>query len=269
MKNSRRAPYILAAVMVCLSAKAALANGIIHDPAMGVERGDLSTAIFQGANFVPGGSGGGIFGFYNADVNNITELLFELNIEPNLDVTLVQSSFSCDSGNLNPFFYYCGVQYVQSTGLLGIGFWGTNPAPTPGTANPLDEVGLHVGIPPLLSGCAATPDATGCTDVGHFAITLNDNFALTGTSGGWNNTNSPGLFTANGVTFVVADISTVYGATPMVLGTPEPATFAMMGGALIGLGFLAKRLKKRAPATSAEADRIPRASTVPDAAPPA
>jgi hypothetical protein len=237
---------------------------------MAIEQDSLSNAIFQGANFVPSGGGGGVFGFYNSSTNNITELLFEVMIQPNLAQTLVQASFGCDSGNMNPFFYFCSVQYVPSTGLLGIGFWGTNPAPTPGTANPLDEAGLHVGIPPLLSGCAGNPDGAGCTDVGHFAITLNDNFALAGSGGGWNNTNSPGLFTPNGPTFVVSQISTVYGATPEDLGVPEPATFALMGGALLGLGWLAKRrMKRRAAATFEAAGRRPGASTVPDAAPPA
>ena len=260
MHRSRRNPYLLAAA-ICLICGTARANGIIHDPAMGVERGDLSTAIFQGANFVPAGAGGGVFGFYNASVNNITELMFQVLIAPNLDLSVVQQSFACDGGNANPFFFYCSIQYVQSQGLLGIAFWGTYPAATPGTTNPLDEVGLHMGIPPLTTGCAATPDAAGCTDVGHFTIVLNDNFAMTGTDGGWNNTNSPGLFTANGVTFVATQISTVYGATPEVLA-PEPATFAMMGGALIGLGWLTRRRTKKRDTTSPAAGRTPGASTV-------
>jgi hypothetical protein len=242
--SRRQWTYILVVAALLTCEGRAHANGIIHDPAMGVERGDFSTAIFQGANFVPSGGGGGIFGFYNASTNNITELLFEADIQPNLDYTLIQQSFTCDGGNNNPFFYFCSVQYVPSTGLLGIGFWGTNPAPVPGTANPPDEAGLHDGIPPLLAGCLSDPEGVGCTDVGHFAITLNDNFALSGSNGGWNNTNSPGLFTSNGVTFVVAQLSTVYGATPEVL--PEPATLATMGGALIALGWLVKR-KRRAP----------------------
>jgi PEP-CTERM motif len=265
----RRCPYILVAV-ACLACGSARANGIIHDPAMGVERGDLSTAIFQGSNFVPAGSGGGVFGFYNASVNNITELMFEVGIAPNLDLTTVQSSFSCDTGNANPFFFYCSVQYVPSTGLLGIAFWGTYPAPTPGTTSPPDEVGFHYGIPPLASGCAGTPDSPGCTDVGHFAITLNDNFSLNGVGGGWNDTNSPGLFTANGVTFTATDISTVFGATPQDLNAPEPATFAMMGGSLIGLGWLVRRrTKKRAAATCPATGRTPGASIVHACAPPA
>jgi hypothetical protein len=259
--------------LVLAACLAAQANGIIHDPSMGVEKDAFSTAIFQGANFVPSGGGGGVFGFYNAGTQNITELLFEVGIAPNLSPTLVQQAFSCNLGNGNPFFINCSVQYLPSTGLLGIGFWGTYPAPPPGTTNPLDEAGLYYGIPPLLSSCAGTPDGPGCTDVGHFAITLNTNFALSGSDGGWNNTNSPGLFTANGVTFVVSEISTVYGATPFdlsTLDTPEPATFALMGGALLGLGWLAKRqAKKRAAVTSAATGRRPGASTILDAAPPA
>src|SRR5579884_3684534 len=106
MTNPRRLSYILAVTALWAAGGAARASGIIHDPAMGVERGDLSTAIFQGANFAPGGGGGGIFGFYNAGTNNITELLFEVDIAPGLDPGLVQSAFSCDSGNSNPFFYF-------------------------------------------------------------------------------------------------------------------------------------------------------------------
>ena len=229
---------------VCLAAHA---SGIIHDPSMGVEQDAFSTAIFQGSNFVPTGGGGGVFGFYNAGAVNITELMFEVNIALNLDPSEVGQSFACDQGNANPFFFYCSVQYVPATGLLGIAFWGTNPAPVPGTATPLDEVGLHDGIPPLLSGCASTPDATGCTNVGHFAITLNTNFSLTGTSGGWNNSNSPGLFQSGGVTFTTTTLSTTFGSIPQDLsaGAPEPAPMAMMGGALIGLGWLAKRRRQK------------------------
>jgi hypothetical protein len=152
-------------------------------------------------------------------------------------------SFTCDSGNANPYFFYCSVQYVPTTGLLAISFWGTNPAPDPATVTPADEVGLHYGIPPLASGCAATPDGPGCTDVGHFALTLNSNFQLTGNDGGWNNTNSPGLFQQSGVTFVTQDISTVYGAAPVDLlaEVPEPANSGLTGAALLALGALLRR----------------------------
>ena len=221
------------------------ANGIISDPSMGVERDSLSTAIFQGSSFAPAAGGGGVFGFYNTYSQNITELMFTTDIVPNLSPALVQQSFTCDQGNANPFFFYCSIQYLPSTGELGIAFWGTNLPPAPGTVMPGDEVGLHDGIPPLLSGCLNTPDAPGCTDVGHFAITLNYNYSLNGTLGGWNNTNSPGLFNPNGVTITAADISTMYLATPPLLQAPpevpEPGTLALVAFGFLGFAWAVKR----------------------------
>ncbi len=254
MKHYRRGGYILLGSALLLACGfRGQANGIIHDPAVGVERGDFSSMIQQGVNFVPLADGGGVFGFYNGSTSNITQLLFDVNIQPNLDFSIVQQSFTCDQGNLNPFFYNCSVQYAPATGLLGIAFWGTNLPPTPGTATPLDEAGLHDGIPPLLSGCLGTPEATGCNDVGHFAITLNNNFSLSGSTGGWNNTNSPGLFLNSGVTITAAVVSTQYVPYSITVPddltipgeAPEPATFVLMGGALIGLGFLARRSRWR------------------------
>ncbi|HLH20017.1 MAG TPA: PEP-CTERM sorting domain-containing protein [Bryobacteraceae bacterium] len=274
MKRHRRpGTYILLGSALLLACGfRAQANGIIHDPAMGVEKGDFSSMIYQGVNFVPLSGGGGVFGFYNGASQNITQLLFDIDIQPNLDPSVVAQAFTCDQGNLNPFFYNCNVQYVQSTGQLGIAFYGTNQPPAPGTVTPADEAGLHDGIPPLLSGCSTTPDATGCNDVGHFAITLNNNFSLSGSSGGWNNTNSPGLFLNSGVTITAAVVSTTYypytgTGLPADLDLPEPGTSVLIGGALLALGLMARRRRRSAAFTCAEAARIPPVSKAPAGAP--
>ena len=274
MKNHRRfCSYILLGSALLLAGSfRAQANGIIHDPAMGVEKGDFSTLIYQGVNFVPLSGGGGVFGFYNGSSQNITQLLFDVNIQPNLDPSVVAQAFTCDQGNLNPFFYNCNVQYVQSTGELGIAFYGTGQPPAPGTVTPADEAGLHDGIPPLLSGCSSTPDATGCNDVGHFAITLNNNFSLSGSNGGWNNTNSPGLFLNSGVTITAAVVSTTYYpytgiSLPPDLELPEPGTSLLIGGALLALALMARHSRRRTASTCAEADRTPLASKAPAGAP--
>jgi hypothetical protein len=57
------------------------ANGII-DPQMKILEDELSDAIVQGMTFGPNGSGGGVFGFFNATGDTITELTFETLIKP-------------------------------------------------------------------------------------------------------------------------------------------------------------------------------------------
>jgi hypothetical protein len=72
--------------------------------------------------------------------------------------------------------------------VLTVAFWGTNPLAE------VDQfqLGNHERIPPPLAGCAATPDAAGCTGLGHFAIDLNDTIPVDG--GGWSNAANPLLF---------------------------------------------------------------------------
>jgi hypothetical protein len=220
---------------------AAYANGIIHDPSMAVEAGDFSSALYPGTNFVPTADGGGMIGFYNATNHYITVLQFQAYIATFLDDNTIQASFACAEGNISPFFKECSVQYVPTTGLLAFSFWDTNPLTGSETG---DQAGAQKGIPTLLPGCAATPDAVGCNDVGHFAINLNNNFFHVGDSGGWNNTNSPGLFLPSGPVFIATQISTIFGDEPIDL--PEPATLAMMGGALVALGWMLRR-RSRSP----------------------
>ncbi len=210
------------------------------DPEMGLDSGSLSDPISTSTIFRPT-NGGGVFGFFNSSDSLITALIFRTTILPGLTQQQIAGVFNCNDANTealpNPFFLDCSVSYTQD-GTLRIDFFGVNP-PTP---NPFggDLVGLHEGIPPILPGCRDTPDAPGCTDVGHFRITLNDGFVTTGANGGWAPDKTPGVFTADGPTFGVAEID--------LAGAPEPATVVLSFSALLGLaGF--GRLRKRRPKT--------------------
>jgi len=215
----------------------ARANGII-DPVMRVLDDDFSNAILQGTTFFPNGTGGGVFGFFNPTNTNITEIAFQATILPGLDQSTISSAFACNQGNFNPFFQFCSVSYLPSTGTLQIAFWGTNPVTNPS--------GLQQGVPTLPSGCLLTPDAVGCTTQGHFAISLADTFDINASdqSGGWSSTKNPLLFAVNQPTFVTTEIGTVFGAVPTTL-TPEPATVGIAGGGLALLVWLSARRRRR------------------------
>src|SRR6202023_1587271 len=121
--------------------------------------------------------------------------VFQVSIATGLEQGTINTAFNCQQSN--PFFLGCFINYVPTTGLLSIGFSGVNPP---------NQFGQKEGIPPLLPGCLSNPDAPGCRDVGHFIITLNDNFALNGASGGWSQTANPVLFPMSQITFGVAEI---------------------------------------------------------------
>jgi hypothetical protein len=200
------------------------------DPSMGLDSGSLSDPISTQTIFRPI-NGGGVFGFFNAGTSLITQLIFQTTILPNLTPQQIAGVFTCNDANTqalpNPFFLNCAVNYTQD-GALRIDFFGVNP-PTPDPFGG-DLVGLHEGIPPILPGCRNTPDAQGCTDVGHFLITLNDGFLTTGANGGWSPDRTPGVFTADGPTFGVAEID--------LAGAPEPATAVLSLSALLALAVL-------------------------------
>jgi hypothetical protein len=223
--------------MMLAASGMARANGII-DPVMRVLDDDFSNAILKGTTFFPNGTGGGVFGFFNATNQNITEVTFQATILPNLDQTTISSAFACNQGNFNPFFQFCSVSYLPSNGTLQIAFWGTTPVTNPGAP--------QQGVPTLPSGCLATPDAPGCGTQGHFAISLADTFDIHAgdQSGGWSFAKNPLLFTAGGPTFVTTDLSTVFGATPTSL-VPEPAPIGIVGGGLAMLVWLSARRRPR------------------------
>ena len=228
--------------LLVLSAAAARA-GVISDPQMGVEAGDLSQPITTGVNFIPN-SGGGVFGFYNGTGQIITELVFQTTILSGLNLTQDQINgvFTCNapstSGHPNPFFLDCSVGYVNLTGLLTISFYGVYPPD--GDELPTDpfpqanEVGEQEGIPPILPGCSSNPDSDACRDVGHFLITLNTDFAVAGASGGWSNTATPGIFTPSGPTFTVAEVD----------AAPEPSPAILLAPALLCLVGIARKARR-------------------------
>jgi len=224
------------ALMVAASGLAR-ANGII-DPVMRVLDDDFSSAILKGTTFFPNGTGGGVFGFFNPTNQNITEIAFQATIQPNLDQTTISSAFACNQGNFNPFFQFCSVSYLPSSGVLQIAFWGTTPVTNP--------TGPQEGIPTLPSGCIATPDAAGCGTQGHFAISLADTLDIHATdqSGGWSSTKNPLLFAANQPIFTTTDLSTIFGATPTSL-VPEPAPLGIVVGGLAALIWLSGRRRRR------------------------
>jgi hypothetical protein len=209
--------------------------GTLSDPTMGVKVGSLSDPFTVGSSIVPI-NGGGVFGFYNPFRVFITSLEFEVTIRTGLDPTEVSAAFVCNDAetpgnNSNPFFLDCGVGYNPDSGLLVISFFGVHPDGDPDPPGE-SEAGEHEGIPPLIPQCAKTPDAPGCTNVGHFLITLNDNFAIRGAPfGGWSADRSPDLFATDPV---------------IIIGpAPEPSSAALLLGGLVVLGLLRRKLVRR------------------------
>ncbi len=212
--------------------------GPIKDPSMGIATDSLSDPITTATMFSPNGNGGGAFGFYNATGFFIRGLEFGTFILPDLTPQQLAGVFSCNDavtpGHANPFFLNCAIGYTPSTGELRIDFFGTFPEEVPGDATD-SEAGEHEGIPPILPRCLDTPDAPGCRGVGHFVVTLNDNYSRSPSgTGGWSTTATPDIFLPGGPVFSVLRIDTA----------PEPATIGLAFGALAALSGLAWRRRK-------------------------
>jgi hypothetical protein len=197
---------------------------------------EFSTAILLGSQFNPNLQGGGVFGFFNATGQTITELTFETMIQPGISGDIIDLAFVCNEGNSNPFFKYCRIDYNPTSGRMTIAFWGTNAPPTP----------VQEGIVPLPLGCTvATADQPGCTGTGHFAISLSDSYDIHDTDGGWSFSENPSLFLPGGPTFTTTELQYTFGAIPqLTAAVPEPAMFGLVGLGLAGLA-VSKRRRSR------------------------
>jgi hypothetical protein len=182
---------------------------LITDPDIGIEDGAFSDPIRVGTTFTPI-NGGGVFGFFNpSETFFIVKLAFQVPIAGGLSQQLIDANFRCES---DPFFLGCFFLYSPTAGTLDIEFSGT---------------GLEgrQGIPPLPPGCAVDPHAPGCGELGHFGITLNDRFALTGASGGWSQARNPVFFPFGDPTFTTTEVQFA----------PEPSSALLAAGALLAI----------------------------------
>jgi len=194
--------------------------GPITDPAMGLDDGSLSSPI-TGATFSPI-NGGGVFDFFNDTGELIALLTFDTTVLPGLLPEQI-AAFVCNDANTpghpNPFFVNCSISYHFDTGLIDISFFGLDTN--------------HLGIPPGDPNCHSSIQHNPC--VGHFFVTLNDNFTLFPNGpGGWND---PALVGPNGITFGVAGISPTS-------SIPEPSISCLTAGALGFLAIIWRRRKK-------------------------
>jgi hypothetical protein len=194
----------------------------------------------------------------------LTAQVFDVAIQSNLNQNSNNTANSADkySGEtLDIFDTGIGptkAQYPTTPGSLTLGTTGTCPEYTPSAScgsvaytpgdiivQNIDAVyGLTSGTGPegvdgvieTISGADLCNYEIGCAGLGTFSLTGATKSLLT-LSGGGNNIN----FNVNTTASFEAEVDYTYS---LPSGTPEPATMALMGGALIGLGLIGKRLKK-------------------------
>ena len=227
---------ILGFVTAALIASSASAD-TIKDPAAGVEADNFSTAISKFVGTFSPTDNNGVIGFYNDTGALINSLSLHTTIAAMLTPADISSSFSCNSGEANPFFLNCGFIYDSSTGSLTINFFGVNPPDGDETDGSDAEIGERQGIPAVVGPCLLTPDAPGCNVIGHFSFVFNDGFQQVGdlidewvpttTSTANPNTllfNGPPRFDAPGFTTA-----------------PEPSSLLLLGSAIFALARLSRR----------------------------
>lgn len=227
-------PYT-AAVFLTASAWA----GTIHDPAAGVESDNFSTAIGAFRGTIDPHANAGVYGFYNDTGSIITSLSLHTIINTGLTPDDINSSFTCNSGSANPFFQFCGFNYISDTGSLTINFFGVNPPDDDESGAPDAEIGEQEGIPPVVGECLLHPDSVGCNLVGHFAFVFNNGFLTSGeVTNGWivdaTSLANPKTLLFNGPPSFDAPQFTV---------APEPGSLLLLGGGILALGGLSLRVK--------------------------
>ena len=213
---------------VLLSASICTWASGIPDPSMGVEADILSDPVSGGIRLSPITNGGGTFPYFNDLGVPIFRLEFFTTIPVGLNQEEAEAAFGCNATGAfpNPFFLNCDVDYNGRNGEVAIRFFGVNPFDDDGLdGQPGDQEGIGIYIPECIEGPICF--------LGHFVITLNDNFSLItdpeNRNGGWED---PFLFPNGPAQFTVQ------------INAPEPATF-VLGGAALLLGFAIRRRRIR------------------------
>jgi hypothetical protein len=219
------------AAIACLAASACA--GTIQDPTAGVESDNFSSAISTFSGTFDPTANNGILGLYNDTGAIITALFLHTTIAHNLSAADISLSFNCNSGAANPFFLYCGFDYIGSSGSLTISYYGVNPPDGDEFRGTDPEVGEQEGIPPADVACLI--DQVSCK--GHFAFVFNNNFLMTeGASNGWvPQTKS----SADGVTLLFNGQPLF--DPPKFTASPEPGSLLLLGGGIFALGVLSRR----------------------------
>jgi hypothetical protein len=197
--------------------------GTVTDPAMGMAAGSYSTGLSQFVSFTPNQTtGGGILDLNNDSGDVITGITFQTFIQEGLSLPEIDAAFTCNSASdvtlPNPFFLTCTISYNLNNGQLDFAFSGDS------------------GIPPMALGCTdANADTPACTGQGHFAMTFNDGYLLTGDAGEWLGSDAvlfkgPPVITISDVTLQAAPGS-----------VPEPSALLLALTGLFGLAAISRR----------------------------
>jgi hypothetical protein len=145
--------------------------------------------------------------------------------------------------------------FTNGTASISLAFSGTgfttitlNPSASGLSGGPIAPGDVLNGTPQSISADTTAGGGTFIFNIGSLLAP----FIGTGTIGNLQATGGPSaagglggpdlFYNANGT--VGGTLAVLYDYSPAPTGTPEPATMALMGGALVGIGMLGKRLKK-------------------------